>query len=109
MEDGPRAPANSPVLARPTMPTVLALVFYVLHFNLHAAPCHAGRRRLFSRRRVTSARAGDDECSICLSAYEPGSYQAHMLCGHFFHCRCLTRWLQQSRTCPMCRSSAPLA
>ena len=96
----PPAPAS----AQPTMPTVLALVFYLLHYNV-ARACGADRRRLYSRKRV--AAPCDAECAICLAPYQHGSYQAHMHCGHFFHCRCLTRWQLRSHTCPMCRAATP--
>ena len=94
------------VVPRATMPTLLALVFYMLHARLDArldARC-APRRPMFSRRRV--CREVDDECAICYAAYELGSYQAHMRCGHVFHSRCLTKWLQRKQTCPVCRAAA---
>ena len=42
----------------------------------------------------------DLQCSIC---YEQGDYQLH--CGHVFHKRCITKWKESSRSCPLCRAS----
>jgi hypothetical protein len=102
MEDAPRGPTLSPAVPRATMPTLLALVFYMLHTHTYVRG--EPRRQLFSKRRV--CRVFEDECAICYSAYELGSYQAHMRCGHFFHSRCLTKWLQRNQTCPVCRAAA---
>ena len=46
-----------------------------------------------------------DDCGICASGYEEGERVALvLLCGHFFHWACLTRWLDESLTCPYCRT-----
>lgn len=41
----------------------------------------------------------DIQCSIC---FEQGDYQ--LRCGHVFHERCISRWKQTSRSCPLCRA-----
>ena len=102
MEAAPHGPTFTAVVPRATMPTLLALVFYMLHSRTYVRG--ETRRAMFTRRRVS--RAVEDECAICYAAYELGSYQAHMRCGHFFHSRCLTKWLQRSHTCPVCRAAA---
>ena len=44
----------------------------------------------------------EDTCVICLSDFEDQDAEAMKLpCGHLFHAECITRWLQQSRHCPM--------
>ena len=103
METLPNEDTDAPPAPRATMPTLLALVFYMLHAH-HDARC-VPRRPLFSKRRVCRV-FDDDECAICFAAYELGSYQAHMRCGHCFHSRCLTKWLRRQPTCPVCRAAA---
>ncbi|KAG2681846.1 hypothetical protein I3760_11G163000 [Carya illinoinensis] len=46
------------------------------------------------------------DCAICLEDFENGQW-CHVLpvCNHMFHLNCIQRWLMESRTCPMCRSS----
>ena len=46
----------------------------------------------------------DDCCAICC---EPMTDAAKELrpCGHYFHNKCLRSWLEQSRSCPVCRAS----
>lgn len=41
----------------------------------------------------------DTKCSICL---EQGDYQ--LVCGHVFHKRCIVKWKEQKRSCPLCRA-----
>ncbi|CAH2283987.1 RING-H2 finger ATL2-like [Pelobates cultripes] len=45
-----------------------------------------------------------DECSICLSAFDPAEEIMLLHCGHRFHIECIQMWLQEHCTCPMCRA-----
>lgn len=42
----------------------------------------------------------DTLCSIC---YDHGDYQ--LTCGHIFHERCISKWKERSRSCPLCRAA----
>ena len=48
-----------------------------------------------------------EDCVICASGYEEGEEKVALvlLCGHYFHWSCMTRWMQESQTCPYCRTS----
>ena len=47
-----------------------------------------------------------EDCVICASGYDRKEKVALvLLCGHFFHWGCMTRWMQESLTCPYCRTS----
>ncbi len=51
----------------------------------------------------------EDECIIC---YEPLGLITDIEitpCFHMLHQTCLTRWLSQSQSCPICRTSIPLS
>jgi hypothetical protein len=69
---------------------------------------------------LTGARLSDDEicslpkvrfdqaeqqnCSICLEAYQQGEFLTSLpRCQHFFHVDCLARWFRRSTQCPLCR------
>ena len=41
-----------------------------------------------------------DNCSICLDEPEQCS---QLKCGHIFHKKCINKWFQSSKTCPVCR------
>lgn len=46
----------------------------------------------------------EQECSICLTEFDPYSDINHLSCGHVFHASCLERWLKLwNSTCPLCR------
>jgi hypothetical protein len=46
----------------------------------------------------------NDNCCICLLPYANFDPPVRIIqCGHVFHRHCLTTWLEQSSTCPMCR------
>jgi len=41
-------------------------------------------------------------CSICLMEYTDGVSMRRLPCGHDFHKRCVDRWLQRNKRCPLC-------
>lgn len=43
------------------------------------------------------------ECCICLSAYEDETELRELPCGHHFHCGCVDKWLYINATCPLCK------
>ncbi|OMO93613.1 Zinc finger, RING-type [Corchorus olitorius] len=51
------------------------------------------------------------ECAICLQEFQVGAEVRRMPCQgnswHIFHQYCLAKWLQTSRTCPLCRHPLP--
>ncbi|KAG5275837.1 hypothetical protein AALO_G00125110 [Alosa alosa] len=47
---------------------------------------------------------GKSDCGICLSDYVEGEQLMTLPCNHNFHRSCVSRWLQQSPTCPVCRT-----
>ncbi|KAG1327950.1 RING-H2 finger protein ATL78 [Cocos nucifera] len=46
----------------------------------------------------------ESDCAICLSEFSPGE-RVRVLpnCNHWFHVRCIDRWLASRSSCPMCR------
>ncbi|MCL7028634.1 hypothetical protein MKW94_030055 [Papaver nudicaule] len=49
-------------------------------------------------------------CPVCLADYNnDDTLRLLPYCGHFFHPQCVDPWLLQHPTCPVCRSSSPIA
>ncbi|KAK3938604.1 hypothetical protein QBC46DRAFT_162117 [Diplogelasinospora grovesii] len=50
---------------------------------------------------------GDDrsKCVICVDDMVRGDMATVLPCKHFFHGECVSPWLKQHRTCPVCRKS----
>jgi Ring finger domain len=46
------------------------------------------------------------DCAICQDAAVPAT-AIRLPCGHVYHPPCITQWLQEQNTCPICRSSLP--
>lgn len=46
-------------------------------------------------------------CSICMEEIVVGSGGTCMPCSHLFHGACILKWLDKSRSCPLCRFSMP--
>ena len=44
-------------------------------------------------------------CPICLMDYEPDDQIRIAPCAHQFHLLCIDTWLQQSKSCPVCKFS----
>ena len=42
-------------------------------------------------------------CSICLEEYKKNDQVFVSKCNHIFHKNCITSWLNNNRTCPLCR------
>jgi len=47
------------------------------------------------------------ECSICLMEVNEGQDTILLPCGHMFHDKCVTKWLEIHNTCPLCRFELP--
>jgi len=47
--------------------------------------------------------ANNDNCPVCLDAFEFGEFAREMPCSHIFHEKCIFKWLSESGTCPVCR------
>ena len=47
------------------------------------------------------------ECSICLMEVTEGQDTILLPCGHMFHDKCVTKWLEIHNTCPLCRFELP--
>jgi hypothetical protein len=45
------------------------------------------------------------KCVICVDDLAKGEKAAVLPCDHFFHGECVTPWLKQHNTCPVCRRS----
>ena len=44
-----------------------------------------------------------NECPICLEEFSVGDVVSELTCHHPFHRDCLTLWMQENHTCPLCR------
>ena len=44
-----------------------------------------------------------EKCPICLAEYEEGEECGVLPCKHAFHDLCLRTWVDENRTCPLCR------
>tara|TARA_B100001094_G_scaffold319286_1_gene363911 strand:+ start:9478 stop:10035 length:558 start_codon:yes stop_codon:yes gene_type:complete len=46
-----------------------------------------------------------EQCPICLENFEEGMTIVETQCNHKFHNACISRWLQNNTSCPVCRES----
>ena len=47
-------------------------------------------------------------CPICLEKFQPETKTRLLVCGHKYCEPCLTKWLEDHATCPICRQSADI-
>lgn len=45
-----------------------------------------------------------EECSICYNSFNTSEYKRKLYCSHFFHKKCIDKWLKTNYHCPICRS-----
>lgn len=56
-------------------------------------------------RRASSEGELQDECAICLTAFEEGDELRVLTCQHSFHIGCIDQWLPLSGQCAVCKQS----
>jgi hypothetical protein len=44
-----------------------------------------------------------DKCPICITEYKEGEIGGVLPCQHNFHDECIRTWVDENRTCPLCR------
>lgn len=46
----------------------------------------------------------DEKCYICFHKFEKGKFKRHLPnCKHFYHKKCIDKWLKINARCPICR------
>jgi E3 ubiquitin-protein ligase RNF115/126 len=45
----------------------------------------------------------EGDCSVCMDSVSVGSEVTNLPCGHWFHEHCVSMWLREHNTCPICR------
>ncbi|KAK9292716.1 hypothetical protein L1049_020695 [Liquidambar formosana] len=59
---------------------------------------YKGKSGLFSKK-IKSA-----ECVICTTEYTKGDLLTTLPCIHQYHSKCINRWFEENKTCPVCMS-----
>jgi len=62
------------------------------------------RRRCELAIAASSTTTWDHECCVCMTPIEPHDAIVLHGCAHIFHGECITAWLRERSTCPLCRS-----
>jgi hypothetical protein len=44
-----------------------------------------------------------EECPICRCEYKHKEHRRDLNCGHYFHKKCVDKWLKKCPNCPVCR------
>ncbi|KAB5540398.1 hypothetical protein GE09DRAFT_255128 [Coniochaeta sp. 2T2.1] len=77
------------------------------HGSNAAPPASEDAISKLSKRNVTIEDLGSDgraECTICIDELKVGDEVTVLPCKHWFHGECVTLWLKEHNTCPICRT-----
>ncbi|WCJ42556.1 RING/U-box superfamily protein [Euphorbia peplus] len=58
---------------------------------------------------MPSVCSSDDVCSVCMENFGFDSVGKRVPCGHVFHASCISSWLSNCDSCPLCRSNISAA
>lgn len=78
----------------------------ISHRTLASPKKHASARLIQARARGMLARNRVTTCPICFKFSQAFAFPAG--CGHKTCEKCANRWLEKSRSCPLCRAKAPM-
>lgn len=70
-----------------------------------AAAAGAVERDSDSNTEHSTAAASLAECTVCLEEWGEGDVLRTLPCRHFFHVKCIDRWLSRHGSCPICRAT----
>ncbi|MBW0482811.1 hypothetical protein O181_022526 [Austropuccinia psidii MF-1] len=79
-----------------------------LNHGHRPVPASESTIQSLKRFKFDSSRSGDEpvECAICKDSFSMDDDCMELPCRHFFHAEdCITPWLKQNGTCPVCRYS----
>ncbi|KAK1791948.1 hypothetical protein P4O66_013921 [Electrophorus voltai] len=69
-------------------------------------------KKALNKLQIRTIRKGDketesdfDNCAVCIEGYKPNDVVRILPCCHVFHKVCVDPWLQDHRTCPMCKTN----
>ncbi|XP_015227082.1 PREDICTED: RING finger protein 150 isoform X1 [Cyprinodon variegatus] len=93
------------------------LLFYYIQRFRYANSAERNQRHMgdaaekaLSKLQVCTLRKGDketeadfDSCAVCIECYKANDVVRILPCRHVFHKHCVDPWLQEHRTCPMCK------
>ncbi|ELU02315.1 hypothetical protein CAPTEDRAFT_179695 [Capitella teleta] len=95
--------ASLPLLGVGFMTLFLSLCFccYMWRLKKQGQKEMGYKEVCYKNRRKSQA----ETCPVCLDDFSPKDKLAVCECTHIFHTKCLILWLNQSPTCPLCKSN----
>jgi len=80
--------------------------FFLMHQPRGPPP--TSKRALEKLHKVEVTDTMETTCSVCFEEFLIGSNVMGLPCQHIFHDPCLTKWLEERNTCPICRYELPV-
>ncbi|XP_040275547.1 RING finger protein 44-like [Bufo bufo] len=72
----------------------------------HQPPPSCRTQQIGALPTITIKAEEPQSCIICLTDFTKGEQVTSLPCGHIYHHACITQWLQNNRSCPLCRRVA---
>ncbi|XP_071946894.1 RING finger protein 24-like [Antedon mediterranea] len=90
-----------PILLLSAVIIFLNIIFccYLLRLRYEASVESGFKMITYSKKK-----SANESCPVCLEDFIPGEKLGQTPCHHLFHSPCISEWLQQRNTCPICNA-----
>ncbi|ROW02333.1 hypothetical protein VSDG_02470 [Cytospora chrysosperma] len=104
---GPNAVHGDAVYSQEALDRIITQLMETNPQSNAAPPASEAAIEKLEKKRIDKEMMGDNgkaECTICIDEMQLGDEVTVLPCKHWFHGECVTLWLKEHNTCPVCRA-----
>ncbi|ROW05674.1 hypothetical protein VMCG_05279 [Cytospora schulzeri] len=104
---GPHAVHGDAVYSQEALDRIITQLMETNPQSNAAPPASEAAIAKLEKKQIDKEMMGDNgkaECTICIDEMQLGDEVTVLPCKHWFHGECVTLWLKEHNTCPVCRA-----